>query len=173
MYHYKWDLKNYTLYKFWSITCLLFKPYSSNFNDLVVGDEIGLVSTYLDLEEIRFGERLEIQINVNPDVKDVEIPAFVIQTFVENCIKHGIAKILDKGLIAIQAYKDGNFLVCEVYDNGPGIDLNRVHQSTGLNNVIARLENTYDMKDLIEFENTGSGTLVTMRVPIARVAKLS
>ncbi|RMG27313.1 MAG: hypothetical protein D6730_07450 [Bacteroidetes bacterium] len=147
------------------------KKSSENFVSL--SEEIKLISTYLDLEKIRFGDRLEIQIDVNPEVKDVDIPAFVIQTFVENCIKHGIAKILDKGLVAIQAYKEDNFLVCEVYDNGPGIDLGRVHQSTGLNNVIARLENIYDLKDLVKFENTGSGTLVTMRVPIMQVPNMS
>ncbi len=145
----------------------------SSQNFVSLADEISLISTYLDLEKIRFGDRLEVQIDVKQEVKDVDIPAFVIQTFVENCIKHGIAKILDRGLVAIQAYKDDDFLVCEVYDNGPGIDLDRVHKSTGLNNVIARLENIYDLKDLVKFENTGSGTLVSMRLPIMKVPKLN
>lgn len=147
------------------------KKSSENFVSL--SDEIKLISTYLDLEKIRFGDRLEIHIDIDPAVKDVDIPAFVLQTFVENCIKHGIAKILDRGMVSIKAYKEESFLVCEVYDNGPGIDLDRVHKSTGLNNVIARLENIYELKDLIQFENTGDGTLVTTRVPIMKVPKMS
>lgn len=146
------------------------KKSSQNF--VALADEISLVSTYLDLEKIRFGKRLQITIDIAREVRDTEIPAFVIQTFVENCIKHGIAKILDNGIVTIKAYREGDFTITEVYDNGPGIDLSLIHRSTGLNNVIARLENIYELKDLVHFKNTGDGTLVTLRVPKVGVARV-
>jgi two-component system sensor histidine kinase YesM len=99
-------------------------------------------------------------------LEKVEIPAFAIQTFVENCIKHGIAKMIGKGFVKIDVAQEEGFAVCSVEDNGVGIDLSRIHSSTGLNNVITRLEQIYKTKNLLYFENTGSGTLVTMKIPL-------
>lgn len=140
------------------------KKSSQNFVPL--SEEIGLISTYLDLEKIRFGDRLNTEISISPEIKETPIPAVILQTLVENCIKHGIAKILHKGIVTIEARAEGDFLVCDVYDNGPGIDITRIYRSTGLSNSIARLENLYDQKNLLQFENTGEGTLVRMRIPL-------
>ncbi|MEO0470425.1 MAG: histidine kinase, partial [Bacteroidota bacterium] len=145
----------------------------SSQNYVSLSDEMSLISTYLDLEKIRFGERLNVHIEVAPEVKDTQIPAFILMTLTENCVKHGIAKILHKGIVSVEAFRDDQFLVCEVYDNGPGIDLSRIYKSTGLSNSIARLENIYDRKNLLEFENTGEGTMVRMRIPLEEGAKLS
>ena len=147
------------------------KKSSENFVPL--GEEINLITTYLELEKIRFGERLDVHIEVEPGMKDVPIPAFILQTLVENCIKHGIAKILHKGLVSVEAFRQEEFLVCEVVDNGPGIDLTRIHKSTGLSNSIARLENIYDLKNLLYFENTGEGTYVRLKIPLGQHAQLT
>lgn len=138
----------------------------SSQNFVPLSEEIGLISTYLDLEKIRFGDRLTTEISISPEIKETPIPAVILQTLVENCIKHGIAKILHKGLVTIEVRREGDFLVCDVYDNGPGIDLSRIYKSTGLSNSIARLENLYDQKNLLQFENTGDGTLAQMRIPL-------
>jgi len=146
------------------------KKSSENFVPL--GEEINLITTYLELEKIRFGSRLDVHIEVEPGMKDVLIPAFILQTLVENCIKHGIAKILHNGLVSVEAFRQEEFLVCEVVDNGPGIDLTRIHKSTGLSNSIARLENIYDLKNLLYFENTGEGTYVRLKIPLGQHAQL-
>lgn len=140
------------------------KKSSQNFVPL--SDEISLITTYLDLEKIRFGNRLNAQVEVAREIKEVQVPAFILMTLTENCIKHGIAKILRDGVVTIDCFKDGDDLLCEVFDNGPGIDLSRIYKSTGLSNSIARLENIYDRKNLLEFENTGDGTRVRLRIPI-------
>ncbi|GAB4426911.1 MAG: hypothetical protein OHK0039_45040 [Bacteroidia bacterium] len=147
------------------------KKSSQNFVPL--GEEISLISTYLELEKIRFSDRLDVHISVDADVKDVQIPAFILSTLVENCIKHGISKILGKGLVSVEAFRDGDFLVCEVVDNGPGIDLTRIYKSTGLSNSIARLENIYDLKNLLYFENTGEGTYVRLKIPLVEHPQLT
>lgn len=128
--------------------------------------EIELVRTYLEIEQIRFGSRLEVDIDVDDEIKDISIPAFVLQTLVENCIKHGIAKITGQGVVSITAYEEEGFLKIEVYDNGVGISNDRVKKGTGLNNIIVRLENIYEMPDVIVFKNTGNGTLVSLKIPI-------
>ena len=144
---------------------LRFTTKKSSEQFLPLQEEMSLIRTYLELEQIRFGTRLETEIEIDPKAQNVLVPSFIIQTLVENCIKHGIAKIMQSGFVSVKAWVKNSFLICEVFDNGPGIDLSRIYKSTGLSNSISRLETLYDMKNLLEFENTGNGTRVTMRIP--------
>ena len=138
----------------------------SSKNLVPIRNEIKLVSTYLELEKIRFGERLTFHIDVKPEVMDHLVPAFVLQTLVENCIKHGIAKVLHPGIVSIKAFEEDGYMKVHVRDNGPGIDHSRIFKSTGLSNTIRRFENIYGLKNLLEFINTGEGTLVQVKVPL-------
>ncbi len=143
---------------------------TSHQNFVPFSGEMQLVRTYLDIEQIRFGKRLEIEIDIQKEALEVEIPAFVIQTIIENCIKHGIAKIVKKGIVRIKAYTEGDLMWVKIFDNGQGIDVDRIRKGTGLNNIITRMENLYHSPDTLLFENTGDGTLVTLRVPISNLA---
>jgi LytS/YehU family sensor histidine kinase len=128
-------------------------------------DELSLVKTYLEIEKIRFGERLQLSFDIDEKLLDVELPAFVIQTVIENCIKHGIAKIIGKGYVSIKITQDGELVRCEMEDNGPGIDMKRIFASTGLSNTHTRMSQIYGREDLLKFENTGSGTKITVWLP--------
>ena len=139
---------------------------TSSRNFVTLGEELSLVTTYLDIEKMRFGKRLQVTYEIEEDMEEVTLPALIVQTLVENCIKHGIAKILDNGVVSIKAYETEEFMVCEVYDNGPGIDLTKIKTSTGLTNSLTRLEEIYQIKNLLYFENTGNGTLVTLKIPL-------
>jgi len=152
---------------------LRFTTKKSNEQFLPLQEEMSLIRTYLELEQIRFGERLKVEIEVAEDTRDLQVPSFILQTLVENTIKHGIAKIMHPGFVSVKTFKQEDSLICEVYDNGPGIDLSRIYKSTGLSNSISRLEKLYDMKDLLHFENTGDGTLVRMRIPLPDSPHLS
>jgi signal transduction histidine kinase len=138
---------------------------SSKENFALLENELKLIRNYLDIEQIRFGDRLKVEMKYDPDSLDVEIPAFTLQTIVENCIKHGIAKIKEKGIVSITVRETDDFLVIEVFDNGPGIDLTRIYKSTGLSNILQRMETLYQRTDLLLFQNTGNGTLVTLKIP--------
>jgi signal transduction histidine kinase len=127
--------------------------------------ELSLVSTYLEVEKIRFGERLLVSIDTEKEALDTYLPALVIQTLIENCIKHGIAKIIGQGVVSIDAYVEDDMTIIEVYDNGPGIDMDRIDKGTGLNNVITRLSHIYQNKNSLYFENTGQGTRAILRIP--------
>lgn len=131
-------------------------------------DEMQLIKHYLDIEKIRFGKRLTIEIQIDENCMDALIPSLVIQTLVENCIKHGISKLTKGGLIKIQFYQEENYLVGLIYDNGPGIKKENIHKGTGLNNILTRLEQIYSKNHEIKFENTGEGTLVTLRIPLKK-----
>ena len=129
-------------------------------------DEMSLVKTYLEIEKFRFGNRIELHFDFDQDVLDTSIPGLVIQTVVENCIKHGVAKIMGVGTISIIISKNGNNAQVVVEDNGPGIDISRIHSSTGLNNILTRMKEIYRKENLIYFENTGKGTRVTIQIPL-------
>jgi signal transduction histidine kinase len=142
--------------------------YTLKYSDramLPLREELSLIRTYLEIEQIRFGKRLGLRFDLDDTLLDLEIPAFVLQTIVENCIKHGIARITGEGWVDIQLKKSGPYAICEISDNGPGIDLSRIKSSTGLNNIITRMAKIYGREDLLLFENTTPGTKVTIKIP--------
>lgn len=131
-------------------------------------EEMSLVQTYLEIEQIRFGARLELRFVLEKEMLEVELPAFVIQTIVENSIKHGIAKVMHTGELSITARRVDGYMECVIEDNGPGIDHSKITSSTGLNNITSRLEQIYETRNLLYFENTGNGTRVTIKIPLDR-----
>lgn len=84
-----------------------------------LGDELSLVHNYLEIEQIRFGDRLDFSIDVDDDLLKVEIPMFVLQPLVENAIKHGISKIEDKGKIVLKVDRKDKGILISIQDNGP------------------------------------------------------
>lgn len=129
-------------------------------------DEIELVKHYLRIEQLRFGKRLTVEWDITENCMDVQVPSLIIQTIVENCIKHGISKLTHAGKIVIRSRLEENYMECSIYDNGPGIQLDRIEKGTGLKNSISRLQHIYHTKEVISFENSGDGTLVTLRIPL-------
>ncbi|MCS6904652.1 MAG: histidine kinase [Bacteroidia bacterium] len=138
----------------------------SNETFVPLAGEMQLVKTYLDIEKIRFGDRFSFSIEWPEDLGMLLVPALVIQTVVENCIKHGISKITGPGIVKIGAAKEENFIVFHIYDNGPGINLERIDKGTGLRNIIERLSKIYNMKDSIQFFKKDIGTEVVIKFRI-------
>jgi two-component system LytT family sensor kinase len=154
--------------------------------------ELALVGRYLAIEQVRFGSRLQVDMATDDDLTRQLVPAFSIQTLVENAVKHGVSKMREGGLVRISArtvtvgrpFDDGNededgdeFAEIEILDSGVGIPslfgLGPVSSNDvdflglGLTNVTTRLQKLYDRDDLLSFEcRPGEGTRVTMRLPI-------
>lgn len=128
--------------------------------------ELGHVETYINLEKLRFKEKL----NVSFDVRDrnFKIPAMTLQMMVENAIKHGITQRENGGTVTIITRETGDWHIVQVIDDGVGFDPdspksgNRSH--IGLNSISARLEEMLDGK--FEIESTiGVGTTATAYIP--------
>ncbi len=110
-------------------------------------EELEAVRSYLRIEQARFGERLQFRIESNAEAEEVRIPAMLIQTLVENGVKHGVAKLMAAGLVEVRvetAAETGDVCI-EVRDNGPGFTgfdvtkLGRTGSGYGLCNVQERL----------------------------------
>lgn len=117
-----------------------------------LGDELSLVQNYLEIEQIRFGDRLEFTIDVEPDLLAVEIPMFILQPLVENAIKHGISRIEGQGKIVLKVTKKDNGILISVQDNGPDFPEGLV-SGHGLQTVYDLLKLSYAEKADISWHN--------------------
>ena len=109
-------------------------------------DELDTLQKYLEIEQTRFGGRLSVSVQVDPDVLDALVPNLIMQPLVENAIRHGIAPHARPGWIAIQARRAGSQILVDVHDNGDGLSPDRIvalNQGLGLANTRARLEHLY------------------------------
>jgi two-component system LytT family sensor kinase len=144
-----------------------------------LAEELRSVERYLLLEQARFGDRLQVTLQIAPEVLPVAVPFLCIQPLVENAVQHGLEASVDKpdgvGRLTITARDLGQDAVIEVEDDGAGEDPERVRRalagdtsidSIGLGNVDARLRNAYgDDYGLVVETAKGAGTKVIVRVP--------
>ncbi len=153
--------------------------FRSHGEHTTLAEELRSVERYLLLEQARFGDRLQVQLQVAPEVLPVAVPFLCIQPLVENAVRHGLAARADTpdgaGHITIVARDLGQECVVEVEDDGDGEDPEKVRRalagdtgvdSVGLGNVDARLRTTYgDDYGLVVETAPGAGTKVIVRVP--------
>jgi signal transduction histidine kinase len=137
--------------------------------EIPLGSELGLLDRYLDIERVRFGDRLTVDIGVDPPAEDARVPALILQPLVENAIRHGITKRPGPGRIQILAQRSGGVLELSVRDTGEGLaprDLTMRREGIGLSNTRARLAAMYGDAASLHLENApGGGALITLRIP--------
>lgn len=99
------------------------RSYVSWGEDLIpVQREMDFVSAYLLLQKYRFGERLNYELDIDEDCKEIEIPKLTIVTFVENACLHGVERKAANGWIFVRAYKEDGSLKLEIEDTGEGVN---------------------------------------------------
>jgi two-component system LytT family sensor kinase len=140
-----------------------------------LAEELRNVERYLVLEQARFGDRLQIQLLVAPEVLPVTVPYLAVQPLVENAVRHGLAGKEGVGHVTITATDRGAEAEIAIEDDGVGTDPERIRRildgasaadSVGLGNVDARLRQVYgDEFGLVVETAPGAGTKVVFRVP--------
>ena len=128
-----------------------------------VKEEIDMVKSYLDIEKIRFGDRLQFDIKVDQTIKNHEIPLFLIQPLVENAVKHGVSKNEGKGKIILKIEKKETHLSVEVKDNGPDFPEGLV-SGHGLQTVYDLLRLSYGDNAALNWTNTPE-KVITITIP--------
>ncbi|MDC8003581.1 histidine kinase [Aureisphaera galaxeae] len=108
-------------------------------------EELNFVQKYLALEKERFGDRLQIELNVDKNLYSEKIPPMILQPLVENSVKHGLSSLIDGGTISITIFKDGDKLRFEIADTGVGAkDKSKLFEKgVGLTNTRMRLQKMY------------------------------
>jgi LytS/YehU family sensor histidine kinase len=140
--------------------------------------ELDFAQTYLDIEKIRFGERLTFFFDVPPETLDLLVPHFLLQPLVENSIKHGLSKRSSGGEITVSARVARDTLLLCVRDNGSGRAptgaTGPLNSGIGLRGTRERLRTLYgdDQRLEIDFEKDGS-VEVNISLPFRREARLT
>ena len=129
--------------------------------------EVEQVQSYLEIEMARFGERLQVTIEIPEELGDAQVPHLLLQPLVENAVKHGIAPLPEGGRVLVRASAEGQELFLQVQDDGVGYD-GRV-RGTGLSNVAQRVVMLGRGRGSLRIEGgAGEGTLVRIRIPLIR-----
>jgi LytS/YehU family sensor histidine kinase len=137
-----------------------------------LNEELRALKLYLNIEQTRFGSRLELEFDVTPAAEAVKIPSLILQPLVENAIKYAIAPMEQGGKITVLARVDGAFLELEMIDSGSETilpDPKMPSPGVGLRNTIDRLHTFYGDDYSFRLENTDNkGTRVYMRLPLEK-----
>jgi two-component system LytT family sensor kinase len=141
-----------------------------------LSDELTNIDRYLKLERARFGDRLNVQLQIAPEVLSVVLPFLALQPLVENAVRHGLAGKPNGGTIVLSAVNAGAECVISVEDDGVGMDPRRLKEDmadahvtgahVGLGNVDDRMRSAFGEDfGLVVDTAPGAGTKITLRVP--------
>jgi signal transduction histidine kinase len=135
-------------------------------DEVSLRDELDQLDLYVDIQRIRFGDRLDVNVTVDADVLDASVPAMLLQPLVENAITHGLATKTTKGTVAIQALRDGSSVIVSVSDDGVGLSGEGVREGTGTRNTRERLDAVYGEAASFELRaRPGGGAEAIARFP--------
>lgn len=144
---------------------------SSTQQEVPLAEEVEFIKAYLDIEQMRLGDRLRVEWDIADDLLRVQVPSLVLQPLVENAIQHGIASSKEPGDLQIRARREDGFLHLQVRDSGPGLPRSGsgepAHLGIGLTNTQARLRTIYGDQHDFELINN-DGLTVNLRLPLAR-----
>lgn len=138
--------------------------------DLIsLGDEWAFVSKYLELERVRFGDRLRVHTEIAPSLLFASVPSFALQTLVENAVRHGAAPRVEPTDITISARATDRILTLEVRDTGAGIASQPAHgngaSGTGLGRLRDRLAGLYGDASSLLLKTSPDGCTATLTLP--------
>jgi LytS/YehU family sensor histidine kinase len=134
-------------------------------------EELDFVTKYVEIERARYGDRLRVEVDVDPDALDAAVPSFVLQPLVENAVRHGIAPQLKGGRIWIRAVRNSDRLRLVVGDDGHGVSSDKLlafNTGVGLTNTRTRLQHLYGEGHTFDFKTPpGGGLEVTVIIPFS------
>jgi two-component system, LytTR family, sensor kinase len=129
--------------------------------------EIDFLRVYLDIEQVRFQDRLQIVWDVAGETLDGAVPTLLWQPVLENAIRHGVTPLAGRGRIVIASRREGDDLVLEIRDNGTGLPAGGApREGVGLRNIRERVYQLYGSRAVFSLApDPGGGTVATLRLP--------
>jgi signal transduction histidine kinase len=138
--------------------------------------ELDFVNCYLEIEKIRFEERLQIVFDIAPETVGAQVPLLLLQPLVDNAVKHGISRLPDGGEIHISAFTQNGNLQLEVRDNGPGFlsSENGRGVGRGLKLTRERLETLYGQNQSVELSTPpAGGVAISVSIPFRSSSEIT
>lgn len=140
--------------------------------EVPLAQELEFLARYLEIERMRFGQRMVVRIDVQPNVLDAGTPYLILQPLVENAIRHGIATRSSPGSVVVRAERQGETLLLEIQDDGPGMRPGApTRNGVGLSSTRERLEKLYGDAHRFELHNAASGGLIVRLAFPLRIIK--
>ena len=143
--------------------------------EIPLKQELEFLRKYLEIEQMRFQDRLRVEMNIAPDTLDASVPNMILQPLVENAIKHGISPKADGGRIDIEAGRSNGHLVLSVSDDGVGVPadgFDSLRNGVGLSNTRRRLKHLYGEEHRFELASPEEqGLRVNMEIPFKEAEK--
>lgn len=141
-------------------------------HEVALADELALTEQYLDIEKVRFGDRLRVRLEIAPDTLEARVPHLLLQPFVENAIRHGIAPRSEGGTLVLRTARAEDRLQLSISDDGLGRialharPLDGEHHGIGIDNARARLDRMYggDYRLQLDYPSAG-GCVVDLELP--------
>jgi two-component system LytT family sensor kinase len=143
-----------------------------------LGEELAFTDDYVDIEVVRFGEKLRVVKEIAEDTLEFVVPSMLLQPLIENSIKHGLEPRISGGTVTVRSRLEGERLVVEVEDDGVGVEpgrsvtepvsgLVREGSGIGLRNVRERMQVLYGDDAVVEMvSRPGRGTRVRLSMPV-------
>lgn len=152
---------------------------NSGDREVSLKQEMDFVRRYLEIESVRFQDRLVVKMNIEPETLAARVPNLILQPIVENAIKHGISRQTDAGSLIISSERQGDRLQIRVEDSGPGLKPSNGNRKgsesvgIGLANTRARLAHLYKENYRFEIKNAvPHGLIVTLEIPFETIKDL-
>jgi two-component system LytT family sensor kinase len=138
--------------------------------EVTLQEELEFLRSYLEIERLRFSDRLTVQIEAEPETYEALVPNLILQPIVENAIRHGFMARVGHGRIEIHARRDNEWLRLEVKDNGPGLQTDgpeqRPARGLGFKLTRERLERLYATRQRFQLADApGGGLQVCLEIP--------
>ena len=142
---------------------------------VTVREELAALKLYLNIEQTRFAERLELEFDIEQAAEQARIPSLILQPLIENAIKYAIAPVEEGGKISIRVWLDKDYVCLEMLDTGPGLtSTGKEYKNAGigLRNTVDRLHEFYADNHAFNLESVPSGGLkVHMRLPLEKTVR--
>jgi two-component sensor histidine kinase len=132
----------------------------SSRHEVELREEINFIKLYLSIQEVRFSDRLRIELDIDPRTTKALVPNLILQPLTENALRHGIGRTANSGLIGISSAVTDGHLRLTVYDEGAGLPDDwqlKGSVGIGLANTIARLQQLYDDDQQFDIRNRAEG----------------
>ena len=136
--------------------------------EILLQAELDFLTKYLQIEQTRFADRLQVRFDVAPETLDTLVPNLILQPLVENAIKHGVARKAGPGHIDITTRRDGDKLLMEVRDDGVGLSedaFTALQKGIGVSTTRARLQHLFGADYRFEFHRLPAGLSVIVAIP--------
>jgi len=128
--------------------------------------ELHIIKAYLEVEKLRLGDKLHVEIDVEPDALHMPIPILSIEPLIENAVKHGIAPKVEGGLVRLHVTLQNGSLRVAVSDTGAGFQASNEKSGVGLENVTRRLQLCYGPDAQLHIESSPEGCQVWFTIPV-------